>query len=38
MVYVAFAGDSEVAKAFVGENPEIMGNQLYHNQKISTSD
>lgn len=27
-------GDEEVAKAFIGENPEIMNNELYQDQKI----
>ena len=28
-------GDEEAAKAFVGENPEIMNNGLYQDQKIN---
>lgn len=28
-------GDEEAAKAFIGENPEIMNNQLYQDQKIN---
>ena len=27
-------GDEEASKAFVGENPEILNNKLYQNQKI----
>lgn len=30
-----FQGDEEAAKAFVGENPEIMSNNLYQNQKVN---
>ena len=28
-------GDTEAAKAFVGDNPEILNNGLYQNQKIN---
>ena len=27
-------GDKEAAKAFVGENPEIINNELYQDQRI----
>lgn len=28
-------GDEEAAKAFIGENPEIMNNELYQDQKVN---
>lgn len=28
-------GDEEAAKAFVSENPEIMINELYQDQKVN---
>lgn len=31
-------GDEEAAKAFVGENPELLGNSLYQDQKINMAE
>lgn len=31
-------GDSEAAKAFIGDNAEILSNELYQDQKINLSD
>lgn len=28
-------GDEEAAKAFIGEDPEIMSNKLYQDQQIN---
>lgn len=31
-------GDTEAAKTFIGENPEILRNELYQNQKIDINE
>lgn len=31
-------GDAEAAKAFVGDSPEIMGNELYQDQRSGIKD
>lgn len=34
MFHKALQGDTDAAKAFAGETPEIMNNKFYQNQQI----